>query len=49
MKPPKRIRGINVGETTIAPATPIASAPPKPPAESATSERRESLVPSGRP
>ena len=33
MKAPARISGTRVGETTIAPATPIASAPPRPPAE----------------
>ena len=49
MKPPNRTSGIRVGETTKMPTMPIASAPPSPPTASATSVRRESWVPSGRP
>ena len=49
MKPPASTSGASVGETKITPATPIASAPPRPPTASATRVRRESWVPSGRP
>jgi hypothetical protein len=49
MNPPASTSGARVGETTIVPAMPIASAPPSPPAARAISARRESWVPSGRP
>lgn len=49
MKPPNSTSGARVGETKTIPATPIARAPPSPPADRAISVRRESSVFSGRP